>query len=182
MNELEQTQLVYVGNRPFKTDNICNTGTTWFGFGDVKAVARKLEPAFLKHPDVWQTKTAFDQMQGEAVPAKNLTDCKTVTKPVKAPVAPTTPLKNAEDESDPEGSDEENPDGENEDAASGVTDVTQKIKAAILSLEQGNDAHFSSTNGVPIVAAVRNAADDQTIAAKQVAAAWKELKANEGGN
>lgn len=49
------------------------------------------------------------------------------------------------------------------------------IKNAILSLEQGNPKHFSTTNGVPVVSAVRNASGDESITAAEVRTAWAEL-------
>lgn len=53
-------EVVYVGSKSYKEDNICKTGAVWFGFGDSQKIERKYIPILLKHPDVWMLKTEFD--------------------------------------------------------------------------------------------------------------------------
>lgn len=52
--------VVYVGSKSYKEDNICKTGAVWFGYGDSQKIERKYIPILLKHPDVWMLKTEFD--------------------------------------------------------------------------------------------------------------------------
>lgn len=79
-------------------------------------------------------------------------------------------------------SDENSEDGKSEQSDEEKSEKSEKsgdqlaaIKNAILSLEQGNVKHFSTTNGIPVVSAVRNAAGDESITAAEVRAAWAEL-------
>lgn len=66
--DLEYAELVYVGKKPFKADNVANTGTVWFGHGDCKKVPKKTYPIFARHPDVWQLKENFKtDASGEVV-------------------------------------------------------------------------------------------------------------------
>jgi hypothetical protein len=157
MQGVQLMKLVYVGKRPFKTDNVCGTGTTWFGYGDVQSVERKYVPIFLKHPDIWATVEQFESM-GEV---KNV-----------SAKAPDNDLE--KDETDVE-TDSKNAEIDSDDSGTESKVGLDSVKAAIMNLEQGNDAHFSSTNGVPIVSAVRNTANDQTITVADVRAAWSEL-------
>lgn len=53
-------EVVYVGSKSYKEDNICKTGAVWFGYGDSQKIERKYIPILLKHPDVWMLKTEFD--------------------------------------------------------------------------------------------------------------------------
>lgn len=52
--------IVYVGSKSYKEDNICKSGAVWFGYGDVQKIERKFVPPLLKHPDVWMLKAEFD--------------------------------------------------------------------------------------------------------------------------
>lgn len=179
--------LVYIGNKEFKEDNVCGTGVVWHGYGDKQEVDQRFLPKFLQHPDVWCTEEAFEKLPQKI---SNLDDKKytprhnpdgTITLiPVvesanssPAPVTPSAPetpsaptLENPNPEIPPQG------DGEL------GSETETKITNAILSLEQGNDKHFSKSNGVPILAAVRAAASDESITGEQVKAAWTKLNAN----
>lgn len=166
MDNIQYSELVYIGKRPFKIDNVCNTGTTWFGYGDVQKVDRRFEPKFLLHPDVWVTLDKFKKASGVhggvgASPVDSIVP--------PAVIAPQSEASTGEQE--PADSESEQQESETDSASSSL----DSIKAAILGLEQGNPAHFSSTNGVPIVSAVRNAAGDESISVAQVRAAWAEL-------
>lgn len=94
-----------------------------------------------------------------------------------APIIPSASEPGAESENNSTGENSE--DGKSEKADEEKSEKTGEqlavIKNAILSLEQGNPKHFSTTNGVPVVSAVRNAAGDENITAAEVRAAWSEL-------
>ncbi len=155
--------LVYIGTRPFKVDNVCGTGTTWHGYGDVQSVEKKYYPLFLKHPDVWMTEEDFNRIDVSAIkPDGYNADTDSFDSPSENTEVDTAKL---EDENT-----------EVEEVVSGLISV----QGAILSLEDGNPLHFSSTNGVPIVSAVRDAANDQTITAAQVREAWADLNGKGG--
>jgi hypothetical protein len=57
-------QLTYIGNRPFKIDNVCGSGITWLGHGDTQNVERRNIPIYLQHPQVWMLKSEYDKQQG----------------------------------------------------------------------------------------------------------------------
>lgn len=50
------------------------------------------------------------------------------------------------------------------------------VKSALLSMDQGNEEHFSAATGNPIIAVVREIAGDATISLRELNAAWSELK------
>lgn len=68
MNSPLVVEIAYVGNKPYKEDNICKTGAVWFGHGDVQKIERKYVPMLLKHPDVWMLKTEFEAKFGKPNP------------------------------------------------------------------------------------------------------------------
>ena len=216
---------VYVCARPHKKDNVCGTGTTWFGFGDVQKVDKKFAPKFLAHPDVWMEESRFELRKTQSAQSAVLgleaakykhvfNDDGTITLiPIveenNSKANSNVPQSGGLSEFDPEtanaflnsdldpsdlggngsteGASAPSPkdvqvDPANNTGSANAADTENveaamlvKIKAAILALEPGNTAHFSSTNGVPIVAAVKEAANDNAITAKQVRAAWEEL-------
>lgn len=213
MTAIMQVQLliyfVYIGMKAVKTDNICGTGTTWLGYGDVQPVERKYVAEFMKHPDVWMTQEAFEKMkEPQNLVAKtggeefDGDDDEEFPESFSAPVnvggiiglaglgsafvkdlahadlqaelsmkAETATI--AENAALPASTEPANPNAQ----SSG--DIN-RVKAAIQLLDPKNDTHFSSTNGVPIVGAVRTAANDQTISVNEVRTAWAEMKP-EGG-
>lgn len=65
MNSPLVVEIAYIGNKPYKEDNICKTGAVWFGHGDVQKIERKYVPMLLKHPDVWMLKTEFEAKFGK---------------------------------------------------------------------------------------------------------------------
>lgn len=175
--------LVYIGNDAVKEDNVCQTGVSWFGYGDKQEVPRNLLPKFLQHPDVWVTEEDFAKI---GLDVENVIAYKgkqyTVTENSDESltlvlVGRTLQVAKVDQVVAPEGS----PDGSDDDE-DGNPDADDELKIkitnAILTLEEGNDAHFSKSNGVPIVSAVRLAASDDSITAAQIKAVWAELKAN----
>lgn len=163
MFQPQTIDLAYVGSKKFKVDNVCNTGTVWIGYGDVQKVERKHAPKFLLHPDVWLTAEEFEkkELTSDFAGYANLSGKADSGTSASATVSTATDAP-ADTEKDDDKSDKKG-------------DELLSVKSAILSLEQGNALHFSSTNGVPIVSAVRNAANDQTVTAADVRAAWAEL-------
>jgi hypothetical protein len=203
MFQPQTIDIVYVGSKKFKTDNVCNTGTVWFGYGDVQKVERKHAPKFMAHPDVWLTADEFKKLNPDAdsqkltdstddlagagsaplVPAQ-LTSSETKTDsapavvnaqagladaPIVAPAA--APDSGSETKASEDGKSEKTDEEKSEKSGEQLA----AIKNAILSLEQGNPKHFSTTNGVPVVSAVRNAANNESITAAEVRTAWAEL-------
>jgi hypothetical protein len=162
----QTVELAYIGNRATKTDNVCGTGTVWIGYGDIQKVERKHVPEFLKHPLVWMLESDFQKLKTESASSV------LIDKPLGDEQMPSAAPQAGLGDADSVLVDDQNK-GE-------ITDGTPPeriavIKNAILSLEQGNPQHFSTTNGVPIVSAVRNMAGDETIAAADVRAAWNEI-------
>lgn len=195
--DLEYVELVYVGKKQFKEDNVANSGTVWFGYGDCKKVAKKLFPLFARHPDVWVLNEHF---KTEASP-QVVTQINSAVPPVGStgtdgdedllgsdqdnsgegdtpdPFAPAGDQSGADDsELDSSGGD--NSEGSDDESKSDDTNSPDRqalIVNAIMSLEQGNPSHFSAQNGSPLIAAVRTAAGDSEISVKEMNAAWKAL-------
>lgn len=44
----------YIGLKEIKTDNVANTGTVWYGAGDVQEVDDKAWAKLSRHPEVWR--------------------------------------------------------------------------------------------------------------------------------
>lgn len=185
MFQPQTIDLVYVGSKKFKVDNVCNTGTVWIGYGDVQKVERKHAPKFLLHPDVWLTAEEFEKKEstsGLAGYAHLLGKTDGGTSALTGPATTANvndytivPQASGAGLADAPKTDVPTDTLEDDDKSDKKGDELLAIKNAILSLEQGNAAHFSSTNGVPIVSAVRTAANDQTVTAADVRAAWAEL-------
>ena len=152
----EKIELVYIGSRDIKMDNVCNTGTIWFGYGDAQPVEKKYLPKFLMHPDVWMLKEKF--VAGD--------------KTVKVFSTANVNVKSQKIES--KNNEAHSVTGEDKSSTESTPDLTA-IKTAILSLESGNPEHFSVSNGVPILGAVRALASNESITAAHVRAAWAEL-------
>ncbi len=185
MFQPQTIDIVYVGSKKFKPDNVCGTGTVWFGYGDVQKVERKHAPKFMAHPDVWMIADEFKKLNPDA-DSQKLTDS---TDGLGGDAGSVDVDGGASGDAGSVGSAEtaglsdaakvapvadENKDDEN--STSGKKgDELSVVKGAILSLEQGNPKHFSTTNGVPVVSAVRSAAGDENITAADVRAAWAEL-------
>jgi hypothetical protein len=166
--------LVYIGNRQFKEDNVCKTGVVWHGYGDKQQVDQRLLPRFLQHPDVWCLEEDFEKL-----PARGVNGCagtKYTTTHNEDGTITLTPVAESEEAESGQQESSSQDTGNQETEANSENET--KITNAILSLEQGNDNHFSKSNGVPILSAVRNAAGDESITGEQVKAAWTKLKAN----
>lgn len=195
--DLEYVELVYVGKKQFKEDNVANSGTVWFGYGDSKQVAKRLYPLFARHPDVWMLKEHFKTEASPQVVTQINSGAPSVVigmvgnAPVALLNASTEPLGNDDDPFAPvgdqpdEGNDSEfdssggdNSNGSDDEKKSDDTNSSDRqalIVNAIMSLEQGNPSHFSAQTGAPIIAAVRTAAGDAEISVKEMNAAWKSL-------
>ena len=46
-------QVVYLGNKPFATDNVAKSGKQWSGYGDVQEVTPEQAKILIKYPDQW---------------------------------------------------------------------------------------------------------------------------------
>jgi len=57
--------IVYIGKKPYKTDNINHTKTVWNGTDDVQPYPLDKAAALLRHPDVWKLGKA-EQLAGGA--------------------------------------------------------------------------------------------------------------------
>jgi hypothetical protein len=44
----------YIGDKPFKTDNVALTGVSWNGHGDVQDVPAPAVAKLLQHSNVWE--------------------------------------------------------------------------------------------------------------------------------
>lgn len=194
MFQPQTIDIVYVGSKKVKTDNVCGTGTVWFGYGDVQKVERKHAPKFMAHPDVWLTAEEFEKLKDSS----NQKQGETKVVSIQSQTTGAAQLSGAVPDSLESGStstalavsapglaDAGNAGSIGDEGANTKTDESTKntktdddlavIKNAILSLEQGNTAHFSATNGIPIVSAVRNAAGNDAITAAEVRTAWAQL-------
>jgi len=173
----KKTQIVvYVGKKPLKRDTIANTGLVWAGYGDAHEVPHTEAVQLLQHPDVWVTDAKFKSMQAPGVGAPT-------------PAAPSDPAPPAGDtglsdagEGEGEGSNEGNQDQAPADPVPPqqpvvATDRAAAVANAIMSLNRDDPAHFSVQNGNPLIKAVRDAANDQTIGLKEINAAWAAIKA-----
>lgn len=192
--------LVYIGNKPFKEDNVCKSGVTWIGYGDKQPVDRKNLAEYLKHPQVWVTEEEFEKMpkrnattaignkvyvsrdNGDGtftlIPQEQInSEINQEDTQTDGNTGPVVTPEGVESFSNPDSDEGDAPDPEPEpdvpDIQSGAS-ILVKIKNAILSLDQENEAHFTKT-GSPKVFAVQ-ALVDVEINAKDVAAAWDELK------
>lgn len=174
-------ELVYVGRKPVKKDTVAGTGIIWAGYGDAQEVPHAAAVKMLQHPDVWVTRKVFEANYPAKSPhadkkpapkSKGGTDFSALS---NAPPAggDDDPDNEGDDDQDNEGGDDEGDDsGEPGDDAGAI----EIVKAAILSLDSENPEHFGKQG--PKIDAVRAAANDPSLDAKLVKAAWKELKAN----
>lgn len=158
-------KLVYIGPKPVKKDNVTGSAFVWVGYGDCQEVPMEIGRRLMEFPTVWVTEQAFAEMQTASNAGKAETD-------EEIPVEDGG--ENAEDQN--EGGDDEQPAGGSLAAIAGA-DRHEKIRAAILSLEKGNEDHFSSKTGAPLIGAVKAAMGDDSLSVKEVSAAWSELKA-----
>lgn len=171
-----KTQFItYVGKKSPKTDTVAGTGTIWAGHGDTQEVIHGAAVKLLQHPDVWVTEAKFKAMQQTESAAPPAAPVKPV-KPVKpaVPVAPATSTPSLTSLADAAKQNEGEGEGDGSDSPPDAARLTV-IKAAILSLEPGNEAHFSSRTKAPLIGPVRDIAGDQTISAAEVSAAWQEM-------
>lgn len=165
------TQLItYIGKKSLKTDTVAGTGIIWVGYGDTQEVMHVAAVKLLQHPAVWITKAKFDAQQKPK--ASGCTPPASVIAPKQE--NPEGDLPPGDDEPANNG-EEIAPPGDGLSSAA-PSDKLPAVKAAILSLDQTNEEHFSKATGNPIIAAVRNAANDATVSLKEVNAAWAELK------
>lgn len=142
--------LVYIGNKPQKTDTVTDTKITWYGFGDKQPVPADKAAVLRTHRDVWVTEDEFDE--GLAAGKYKQPQISIIT----------TQEAPAEDiDLDDIGEDDEN-DGESD------SSVIAKIQEFILSIE---------TDKKPKIDAVRAALPDLKITAADLTKAWKELGA-----
>lgn len=146
-----KTQMIaYIGKKPVKRDTVAGTGIIWGGFGDVQEVPHKAAVKLLQHPDVWCVESKLGSQE------------------------PKSPGLGSVDKSDGEDQDQEQDQGSQDSEPEGSTERDNVIANAILSLSHGDPEHFGST-GNPVIAAVREAAGDETITVKEVNAVWREL-------
>ena len=54
---MSQVQVMYVGLKPRKFDNVAGTGLTWHGSGDIQYVSANAWALLSRHPDVWREVT-----------------------------------------------------------------------------------------------------------------------------
>lgn len=153
MNPALMCNIVYVGNKKWKQDNVAKTGAAWFGFGDVQVVERKSVPEFLKYPDVFMLKTEFDKKfpgfvygETEFNPGAN------------AGTLLTAPPAEKSDETAPN---------------SIPKASLEEIKGAIVGLDHDNPEHYSPA-GKPLVKAVRDTLG-KFVDVKDLNAAWAEI-------
>lgn len=162
---LEQTmKLVYIGPKPSKIDNVTHSAYVWAGYGDCQEVPADIGRKLMLFPTVWVTEAKFAEMQATAAAAK------------------------AELKADLQAEGEESGDDDADDSAGTESETSTRvptsgqdrmsaIKAAILSLEQGNDEHFSARTGAPLTEALKKVMGDDSLNFKEVMAAWNEMKA-----
>lgn len=56
---MSTVQVMYVGKKEHKHDNVANTGLTWLK-GETKTVSAEAAAKLLKHPDIWVNPENFD--------------------------------------------------------------------------------------------------------------------------
>lgn len=49
----EKLNVIYIGDKPEKVDNVSGSGAVWRGHGDVQAVKPESWEKLSKHPNVW---------------------------------------------------------------------------------------------------------------------------------
>lgn len=49
----EKLNVIYIGDKPEKVDNVSGSGAVWRGHGDVQAVNPESWAKLSKHPNVW---------------------------------------------------------------------------------------------------------------------------------
>lgn len=157
-------KLVYIGPKPSKIDNVTHSAYVWAGYGDCQEVPADIGRKLMLFPTVWVTPEKFAEMQAMEKAAKSK---KEAEKP-----------ESEDKEPESENSDDAGDQGKRglQAAASGA-DRMSAIKAAILSLEQGNDEHFSARTGAPLTDALKKVMGDDSLNFKEVMAAWNEMKA-----
>ena len=161
---LEQTmKLVYIGPKPSKIDNVTHSAYVWAGYGDSQEVPADIGRKLMLFPTVWVTEQKFAEMQATEKAAK-------AKKESEEPQSEDSELEgeSSEDAGDKVSSSLQ--------AAASGADRMSAIKAAILSLEQGNDEHFSARTGAPLTDALKKVMSDDSLNFKEVMAAWNEMK------
>lgn len=164
--------VVYVGKKKVKRDTVAGTGLVWCGFGDTHRVPHSSAVRLFRHPDVWVSEKVFAEAHKDDSDAPDIAPVITSEGVV---LVPAQGLSNAapapEEQQQQEQADIEDPDSEEADGTGVDLGV---VKAAILSLEHGNEKHFSP-KGKPLLDAVREAAGNASISVKDVNAAFAEL-------
>jgi hypothetical protein len=49
----EKLNVIYIGDKPEKVDNVSGSGAVWRGYGEVQAVKPESWAKLSKHPNVW---------------------------------------------------------------------------------------------------------------------------------
>lgn len=188
-------QVFYIGKKPIKHDTVAGTGLIWSGYGDSHMVPHSPAILLLQHTEVWCGEERFKLLNPELVNqdpsglglanvppaalAEKMADMSPEqidrifpkADPVPSSVASVQEVTQAEQgEPAPVPPIQEVVQPENKDELRQA-----QIMSAILSLDLDSPEHFSSQTGNPIIAAVRAAANDESIEVKEVNAAWKKL-------
>lgn len=148
-------KLVYIGPKPVKKDNVTNSSYVWAGYGDVQELPIDIARKLLAFPTVWVTEQKFEEMKAIAEAAKQ--EAEQGEEEIEDDSTESKPEKPADE--------------------SATSDRGQLIKAAILSLEQGNPEHFAPRTGAPLTEAVKARMGDESVGFKEVAAVWAGIKA-----
>ncbi len=171
--------IVYIGRKRFKPDNVAGTDTVWLEYGDVQEVPYKASVKLLKHPDVWVTEKEFAKMP-KALPKKSAGSTGAPATQKTGVVTHKFPPNDLDDsgvdDGDDSGGDDESTgegggagDGDN----TGGNDRESMIRNAILGLDK---AEGFGKNGNPKVSAVRAVTGDDSIVVKEVNAVWSAMQ------
>ena len=164
-------RVMYVGNKPEKTDTVTHSGLYWPGPGAVLEVDYTIAVQLLRHPDVW---VEVDE-DGNVINGKSMRSGQSVGKRPQQP-APKAPESPPQDDGDDDGSGETDSDGdggEGDDTADHCEVTIDAVKEAIQGLDRENPDHFTAV-GKPKVKAIEFALARKVTAAL-VAEAWKEI-------
>lgn len=192
---LDKTEIVYIGPKVLKRDNVANTDIVWNGYGDCQSVPGDKASKLLAYPSVWLTKEKFEALKSTKVDIQAPKKPSTKTDPQKSPNGKgdlsdldSDDKDDKEDESaDADGGDDDQQQDENLDSADNDPSKNPPpnpdanlsrealIMKVLLSMDRSNPQHFSEKTKNPFLEVVRELARDKTIALKELNAAWKEL-------
>ncbi|MEX2964604.1 hypothetical protein [Microbulbifer sp. TYP-18] len=166
----------YIGNKATKRDTVCHSGIEWAGKGDVQPVPGNIAAKLLRHRDVWclaDGKAPVSQIPVVPEP----TDPEDKTPLGRKLGLGNAPLPQSGEQAQDNGiGTGENAEGAGSEAVSDDQDEVQQ-NVSLIELLRGmpKDSEHISQRGKPIIAKVRELANNPNLKMEDVAKAWKQV-------